>query len=124
MKKTLLITVVALMVNISLFARIDKENKSSDNKKAASTTVVQAMLSGNIIDQTTGEALTGVKVILEGTDKVSYTDFDGYFSFKTVTPGKYNLKVDYISYKGTSIEKVKISNGANSLKIELKPVNK
>ncbi len=123
MKKRVFITTVALVLSISMFASNEKENKES-KKRPANSEVVSTVLSGSIIDQTTGESLTGVKVILEGTNKVAYTDFDGNFSFSAVKPGKYKVKVDYISYDATNLQNVKVSAGSNSLKIELNPVNR
>ncbi len=123
MKKRVFITTVALVLSISMFASNEKENKES-KKRPANSETVSTMLSGSIIDQTTGESLTGVKVILEGTNKVAYTDFDGNFSFSAVKPGKYKVKVDYISYDATNLQNVKVSAGSNSLKIELNPVNR
>ncbi len=118
MKRRIFITSVALALNMSIFASNEKKNK--ENKKTpANSEVTSTMLSGNIIDQATGESLTGVKVILEGTNKVAYTDFDGDFSFSAVKPGKYKVKVDYISYDATNLQNVKVSAGSNSLKIEL-----
>ena len=123
MKKRVFITTVALVFSIGMFASNEKENKDS-KKRPANSETVSTMLSGRIVDQATGESLTGVKVMLEGTNKVAYTDFDGDFAFDTVEPGKYNVAVDYISYNATNLQSVKVSTGSNSLKIELKPVSK
>jgi len=123
MKKRIFITLVTLALNMSMFASSEKENK--ENKETpANSEIASTVLSGSIIDQATGESLTGVKVILEGTNKVAYTDFDGDFSFSAVKPGKYKVTVDYISYDATNLQNVKVSIGSNSLKIELKPVNR
>jgi hypothetical protein len=56
-------------------------------------------LSGTIIDRSSGELLAGVTVVLNGTDLKTITDFDGYFTFDNLTPGKYTLSSEYISYK-------------------------
>jgi len=120
MKRTIFITVLVLVANISLFAANEKENK----KEHAKSELTPTHLSGKIIDQVTGESLTGVKVILEGTNEIAYTDFDGDFSFSTVKPGKYDVRIDYISYNATNLKSVKVSAGSNSLKVELKPVNR
>ncbi len=122
MKKTLIFAVLVLSVSINIYASNDKTDKKSEVKPNNSTTTV-AMLSGTIIDQQTGEALTGVKVVIEETKQAVYTDLDGNFVFSAVKPGKYNIDVNYISYEGISIKDVNVAIPANSVKIGLKTVN-
>ena len=75
---------------------------------------------GKVIDKLTGEALTGVKVIIEGTEKSVYTDFDGNFVISGIQQGTVELKATYISYK-EKVETVKLGNdtgGTINLEIE------
>jgi len=123
MKKTLfVILAIVLTASTGLFANNEKGNdkKTEQSETTPSTTI----LTGTVVDQITGESLTGVKVIIEETNQIVYTDFDGNFSFQSVKPGQYNLKVDYISYKANILQEVKINGVANSIKIGLKTVNK
>ena len=65
-----------------------------------SITVARASnIKGHVYDQKTGEPLVGASVKIENTDKATLTGLDGSFEFKKVTPGKFTLKVSYISYK-------------------------
>ena len=122
MKKIILIILaIVLTASTGLFANNEKgEGENTETSESAPATTI---LAGTVVDQITGEALTGVKVIIEGTNQVVYTDFDGNFSFQSVKPGQYNLKVDYISYKANSLQEVKVNGVANSIKIALNTVN-
>lgn len=115
--KSLLFTVLLIVSFVVSFAA-EKENKS-DVKVEAN----QVVLTGSVVDQSTQEALVGVKVVLEGTDQVAYTDFDGNYSFKNLAPGKYNLSASYISYQKSSVENVKISLNSNQVDFSLKTTN-
>ncbi len=97
MKKLSLILVVLSLALVS-FAE-NGDDKNNKNTKSESSTTTQGSISGKVIDQTTGEALAGVKVVLAGTQMVAYTDFDGNFVFQSVQNGKYSLEVNFISYK-------------------------
>ena len=53
---------------------------------------------GNVFDKDTGEPISFGTVIIEGADKGTNTDINGFFNFPAVPVGKYNLKVTYIGY--------------------------
>jgi hypothetical protein len=63
---------------------------------------------GHIYDKQTGEALIGVNVWLDGTSLGAATDVEGFYIILNIPPGKYNLKVSYISYT-TEIVEVQIN---------------
>ncbi len=108
---------IALMLVLSVLAVQAKDteakSKSLDTKSEATIVV-----SGSIADENSGETLVGVEVKLEGTDLVTYTDFDGNFSFNKVKPGEYKLVTNYISYKKKT-ETLNVSPKQNELKIKL-----
>lgn len=67
-------------------------------------------IKGQMIDQTTGEALPFVNVLLlnssgERTGQGVVTDFDGFFFIKPLAIGNYQLEFTYIGY-----EKMRIAN--------------
>lgn len=72
---------------------IHKENNTEEPKKENT-----GVITGVVLDEETNEPLVGVKVILEGTDKIVYTDFDGYFQFDKIEAGRYNIITNYVSY--------------------------
>jgi len=72
-------------------------------------------ISGQVVDQKTGETLAGVKVIIEGMDKAIYTDFDGNFQVECDLNKSPQISIVLISYEA---KKVKIENSTD-LKITL-----
>jgi hypothetical protein len=72
-------------------------------------------ISGQVVDEITGETLAGVKLIIDGTNEVIYTDFDGEFQAQFDLDKNPEIAVSLISYEG---KKIKIE-GSNNLKIEL-----
>ena len=71
----------------------------------------QVTFTGKVKDDRSGEFLAGVMVIPEGTDQVTYTDFDGEFVLSGLMPGKYNIKLEMISYADKRLEAVEVGSG-------------
>ncbi|WP_423129554.1 carboxypeptidase-like regulatory domain-containing protein [Gaoshiqia sp. Z1-71] len=117
MKHTLL---SILFMGLVVFASAgNKENKNETSSEKAEL----VSFSGEVTDQITREALVGVKVSLEGTDQVVYTDFDGKYSFEDVKPGTYHLTASFISYEKTSVEELELSLNTNQVNLSLKSSN-
>lgn len=55
-------------------------------------------VSGKVVDQTTGEELIGVAILIKGATKGTSTDIDGTYKLE-LAPGTYDLQVSYISYQ-------------------------
>ncbi len=111
MNYKLLVLLFVSIFSINTFAS-EKETKAD----AKSTTV---SVSGTVMDETTGELLTGVTVALEGTNQKTYTDFEGNFSFENVKEGTYNVKVELVSYKEVELKNVAVSNQNQDLTVKL-----
>lgn len=60
--------------------------------------VIMMQISGKVTDSYSEEELTGVEVRIKGTTIVTYTDFDGHFSFDAVPSGNYTLEFHFITY--------------------------
>lgn len=56
-------------------------------------------VTGEILDQSTGEELVGANVRLEGTNMGAATDMDGEFTIRGVPEGNYTLVVTYLGYQ-------------------------
>ncbi len=56
-------------------------------------------ISGQIIDQQTGEPLIGVNVLVVGTTIGAITDFDGNYFILNIPAGKYDLQVSMLGYQ-------------------------
>jgi len=106
MKITTLILAV-LISTTTLFATIEKV------PVAATTTI-----SGQVVDKLTGEALAGVKISLNESETVVYSDLDGNFEIKNVKVGKNSIKTNLISYDMSSIN-IECTTVAKDVEIEL-----
>ncbi|OFY19191.1 MAG: hypothetical protein A2W98_01780 [Bacteroidetes bacterium GWF2_33_38] len=113
MKKVFLILAVCLSTVVSVVAENEKDERTSEN--LALTTNV----SGVVIDKITGEALVGVAVELAGTNMVAYTDFEGNFEIKGVSPGNHIMNISYISYGDENMPIEIKCNKTNKIKIEI-----
>jgi len=65
-------------------------------------------IEGIVKDLSSGSALPGATVIIEGTTTGTTTDADGRFRIINLKPGSYNLKITYVSYLPETIEKVRV----------------
>jgi len=122
MKKTLLtLSFLAAVV----FAFADNNGNSANKTKSNETVSANAVvsISGKVIDFTSGEALAGVEVAIEGSTKKVHTDFDGNFKIDNVKPGSYNLIASYISYNKSFIEKLNVEKPNQELNIKLQSAN-
>ncbi len=68
-------------------------------------------ISGTVTDQSTGEALIGANVFLEGTTLGSATDQNGRFQIERVPAGTYTLTVSYIGYGDLSLRNITVRSG-------------
>ena len=107
---------IALAITVSFSVAAEKENKAE--AKIEKSNLVT--LSGKVVDKSTNEALTGVKVVLEGTGQVAYTDFDGKYTLTNIEAGKYNITASYISYENTSVENVSLSLNKSQVDFSLR----
>ncbi len=75
---------------------------------------------GTVKDKETQEAIVGAIVALEGTALGAQTDTGGMFRITGITPGSYNITVQYVGYRTVRLSNIQASNGnANTLAIEL-----
>ncbi|MBI5808657.1 MAG: TonB-dependent receptor [Ignavibacteriales bacterium] len=66
-------------------------------------------LTGKVTDKKTGEPLPFVNVVIEGTSLGAATDLDGKYTILNVSPGKYNVKFQYVGYQTVVVQNVQIS---------------
>jgi protocatechuate 3,4-dioxygenase beta subunit len=120
MKNLIAILITSLFIvgmGTNVFAGNDDEKNESKETNATMTT----SLNGQVVDQNTGESLTGVKVEIKGADKEAYTDFEGNFNIAGIRPGEYELVASYISYRDKVYNDVKLEldeNNKLTLKLE------
>jgi len=75
------------------------------------------VLSGQVTDASTGEALTGVNVAIPSLNRGSVTDLDGRYNI-TLTPGTYQVVTTYVGYRRAN-QSVTISNANVTLNFQL-----
>ena len=77
--------------------------ENSLNGVSIAQTVTQAKtIKGKVVDDKTGEALTGVSVFVKGTSVGSITDIDGNFSLN-LPSGKNVIALTYVGYKPQTV---------------------
>ncbi len=64
---------------------------------------------GRITDETTGEPLGGVNVVLVGMSMGSATNMEGQYVILNVPPDTYTMQVSMIGYATVTVEDVKVS---------------
>jgi hypothetical protein len=113
----ILICIVALSKGNTSFA--------GNDEKTAMKPASSALVSGTVVDNTTGEALPGVTLTIEETGKKVFTDLDGKYEISNLTPGNYTLSVSYISYKEIEKKELVLSAGTTGVDpIKLEPLAK
>jgi len=122
MKKALL-TLSFLIAVVFAFAGIKGNSENKDKSTETVSANAAVSISGKVIDFTSGEALAGVEVAIEGSTKKVHTDFDGNFKIENLKPGSYNLIASFISYNKSFIEKLDIEKSNQELNIKLQSAN-
>lgn len=124
MKKALLTISLVAAIVVAIAGNTDKsENKNAPTGAAPSSVVNLVSISGKVIDFSSGEALAGVEVAIEGSTKKVHTDFDGNFKIDNIKPGAYNLIASFISYNKSFVEKLNVEKPNQELKIKLQSAN-
>jgi len=79
------------------------------------------VISGTVIDQQTGEPLTGATVKHPSSGVEVISDFDGYFSISAPTGGVNELTISYVSYEQIKLNRVIVREGeATRLNIKMR----
>lgn len=104
--KHALIILVAIFLG---FSSVEASNKDNGKK----------VLCGKVVDKTTGEALTGVKVEIKGTNTFCYTDLNGAFVLSVNLDGKQEVEANVVGYEQL---KVKANDLGFNKNISLSPI--
>ena len=67
---------------------------------------ITGSIQGQVVDEATEEVIIGANVIIEGTNRGSATDINGYYFIDNIEIGSYLLRVDYIGYTSRIISDV------------------
>lgn len=66
-------------------------------------------ISGQILDESTGDPLIGANIVIMGTTMGASTDLDGYYAILNIPPGVYTLQAMYIGYNTKEVSDVRVS---------------
>lgn len=94
LRKLLLTACLAMAANALLFAQ-------------------SGTLKGTIKDKETGEPIAFANIVLEAGGRQiggATSDFDGNYTIKPITPGKYDLKATYVGYKPITVTNIVINS--------------
>lgn len=81
----------------------------------------ELIISGTVIDQQTGEPLTGATIKHPTSGVEVITDFDGFFSISAPDKGVNELTVTYVSYEKMKLNRVIVREGeATKLNIKMR----
>jgi len=74
-------------------------------------TAVTGKIAGVVVDAKTGEPLPGANVVIEGTDRGTACDVDGYYFISRLDPGNYSLQARMMGYKSLTMIGVRVISG-------------
>ncbi len=77
-------------------------------------------LSGIVVEEDSGEPLTGALIKVNGIEKEYYTDFEGRFNIEALIPGSYDIEISYISFESTTLKKINLDSRNNDLFVGLR----
>lgn len=121
MKKLVFLFVALLVLGLeSQAVKVVTPEGDKEMAVAEMATLTTTSLSGVVLDNETGEALTGVAIRFEGSNETVYTDFDGNFIIGNVVPGNYNILSSYISYNDNKLKDVNVNGVNNVIRLVLK----
>lgn len=66
------------------------------------------IITGTITDSQTSQKLTGVNIVIDGTDLTTVTDANGYYVITNVPPGDHKVTASLVGYADAQVEKVSI----------------
>lgn len=87
---------------------------------AMSIGLLAGSITGKVTDASSGDALIGANVVVEGTSLGGATDVNGDYAIDNVDDGTYTVIVSYIGYT-EGVFSVRVSGGSGSLNASLQP---
>ncbi len=77
-------------------------------------------LSGVVVEEDSGEPLTGALIKIQGIEKEYYTDFEGRFTIEALIPGNYDIEISYVSFESETLKKINLDHKNNDLFVGLR----
>lgn len=96
------------------------ENGETLNETRVSIIDENSIITGTVIEESTGKPLPGVLVAIKGTKLATLTDAEGKFYFRKMPAGKYDLEFSLFSFATKIISEVEvIDKEATTLNVSL-----
>jgi len=77
-------------------------------------------LSGIVVEEDSGEPLTGALIKVQGIEKEYYTDFEGRFNIEALIPGSYDIEISYVSFESATLKRIQLDRENNDLFVGLR----
>lgn len=88
---------------------------------AISFSSIAQAIKGKVTDAVTKEPMVGATVLLKETSKSQVVQLDGFFTFKDLKAGQYDLEVRYVSYETKEVKVTVAGGNATPVNIALSP---
>lgn len=111
-KGIIIVSVLILSTGISLATNTDVANAED---------VTYAIITGSVVDSSTGEAIANATVEITGTEQSTITDEYGIFVFEQVETGTHTLSIEAYGYQTTK-KSIEVTEQGVNVEIEVKPV--
>ena len=76
-------------------------------------------LTGTVVDNQTGEALTGVNILVQEISRGAASDINGRFTVENIPYGNYNIRVTYVGFLTQNLT-VTVNSPSTTLNIRLR----
>ncbi|TRX23771.1 outer membrane beta-barrel protein [Flavobacterium franklandianum] len=104
--------IVFLFFVNSVFSQDLKGSESTDNYVADATLPNRidenSIITGTVIEESTGKPLPGVLVTIKGTKLATLSDAEGKFYFRKMPAGKYDLEFSFFSFSTKIVSDVEV----------------
>jgi len=104
--------IVFLLFVTSVFSQnnigTDIADASLAETKPTTTIDEKSIITGTVIEESTGKPLPGVLVVIKGTKLATLTDAQGKFYFRKMEAGKYELEFSFFSFSTKIVSDVEV----------------
>jgi hypothetical protein len=76
------------------------------------------MITGVVVDRSTGDKIAGATIKVDGTKKGAYSDLKGHFVIKSLDAGVYTVSIRALGYNDLTVNSVEVAPGAE-VKLDL-----
>jgi hypothetical protein len=120
--------ILFLLFVTSVFSQNNNGTDIADASLAETTSTItideKSIITGTVIEESTGKPLPGVLVVVKGTKLATLTDAQGKFYFRKMEAGKYELEFSFFSFSTKIVSDVEvIDKEATVLNVSLAEMN-